>query len=152
MVGGVNPHALGGGGSVILLGERIFFTGWREPEEWFWWFEHFSKLKTAFCEYWTSLKIKINMACMCKESEIKTKIVEEPMFAAKNDISIGFLILRVGDWFLEGGGIIIWYRGGGAGVYWGYFSRWGEMSKFLTGGEGLPPVGKTLYTAFEFQL
>ena len=37
------------------------------------------------------------MACMCKESEIKTKIVEEPMSAAKNDISIGFLILRVGD-------------------------------------------------------
>ena len=29
-----------------------FFTGWWEPEEeWFWPFEPFSKLKTAFCEY-----------------------------------------------------------------------------------------------------
>ena len=38
-----------------------FFSEWREPEdEWFWWFETFSKLKTAFCEYWTSIKIKIN--------------------------------------------------------------------------------------------
>ena len=32
----------------------IFFTRWREPEEeWFWRFEPFSKLKTAFSEYWT---------------------------------------------------------------------------------------------------
>ena len=35
-----------------------FFTGWREPEEyWLWWFEPFSKLKTAFCECWISIKI-----------------------------------------------------------------------------------------------
>ena len=48
----------------ILL-EGYFFTGWREPEEeWFWWFEPFSKLKIAFCEYGTSIKIKINMACV----------------------------------------------------------------------------------------
>ena len=48
------------GGSEILLG-GIFFTGYRKPEEWFWWFEPFQKLKTAFCEYWTSIKIKSNM-------------------------------------------------------------------------------------------
>ena len=35
----------------ILL-EGYLFTGWRESEEeWFWWFEPFSKLKIAFCEY-----------------------------------------------------------------------------------------------------
>ena len=45
----------------ILLGGN-FLTGWKEPEEeWFWQFEPFSKLKTAFREYWTSIKIKINM-------------------------------------------------------------------------------------------
>ena len=38
------------------------FTGWRKPEEgWFWQFEPFLKLKRAFCEYWTSIKIKISM-------------------------------------------------------------------------------------------
>ena len=48
----------------ILL-EGYLFTGWRESEEeWFWWFEPFSKLKIAFCEYGTSIKIKINMACV----------------------------------------------------------------------------------------
>ena len=50
-----------------------FFTRWREPEEeWFWWFKPFSKLKTAFCEYWTSIKIKVNMACVVSKS-IKLK-------------------------------------------------------------------------------
>ena len=59
--------------SEILL-EGIFFTRWREPEEeWFWRFEPFSKLKTAFCEYWTSIKMKVNMTCVSKEYEIKTK-------------------------------------------------------------------------------
>ena len=34
-----------------------FFTGWREPEEyWLWWFEPFSKLKTAFCDAEYQLK------------------------------------------------------------------------------------------------
>ena len=55
-----------------------FFTGWREPEEeWFWRFEPFSKLKTAFCENWTSIKIKIDMACVSKEYELKTKMEQE---------------------------------------------------------------------------
>ena len=59
----------GGGGfspvgeSEILLGGGNFFTMWREPEEeWFWQFEPFSKPKTAFCEDWKSVKIKIKMA------------------------------------------------------------------------------------------
>ena len=32
---------------IAVRGGGIFFTGWREPEEeWFWWF------KITFCEYW----------------------------------------------------------------------------------------------------
>ena len=51
------------GESEILLGVGNFFTMWREPEEeWFWQFEPFSKPKTAFCEDWKSVKIKIKMA------------------------------------------------------------------------------------------
>ena len=45
-----------------------FFTRWRKPEEeYFWWFKPFSKLKTAICECWTSIKIKINMTYVSKE-------------------------------------------------------------------------------------
>ena len=55
-----------------------FFTGSKEPEdEWFWWFEPFLKLKTAFCEYWTSIKIKINMTCLSKEYEIQAMEQEQ---------------------------------------------------------------------------
>ena len=54
---------------------RYFFTGWRQPEEeWFWQFELFSKLKTAFCEYRTSIKIKINMIQVSKQYELKQKL------------------------------------------------------------------------------
>ena len=69
-VGGWNRKLYWVGGNI--------FTGWRKPEqEWFWWFERFSKLKTAFCEYWTSIKIKTNMTCVSKEFEIKTKMEQE---------------------------------------------------------------------------
>ena len=34
-------------------------------------------LKTAFCEYWTSIKNKISMICVYREYEIKTKMVQE---------------------------------------------------------------------------
>ena len=45
----------GGGGESEILLKGIFFIRWQEPEEkWFWPFEPFLKLKTAFCEYWTS--------------------------------------------------------------------------------------------------
>ena len=50
----------------------------------------FSKLKTAFCEFWTSIKIKISMNCAYKESEIKTKIIYTgAMAAAKNEVLFG---------------------------------------------------------------
>ena len=43
-------------------------------------FDHlnlFQKLKTTFCEYWTSIKIKISMICVYKEYEAKIKMVLE---------------------------------------------------------------------------
>ena len=55
-----------------------FFTGWWKPEEEsFLQFEPSSKLKTAFCEYWTSIKIKLSITCVSKEYEIKIKMVQE---------------------------------------------------------------------------
>ena len=60
---------------------RDFFIGWWVPEEdWFWWFEPFSKLKPAFCEQWVSVKIKTSMTCVHKEYEVKTKMVQENFF------------------------------------------------------------------------
>ena len=52
----------GEGGIGDFTGVGDFFTRcWEPKEEWFWWFEPFSKLKTAFCENGTSIKIKISM-------------------------------------------------------------------------------------------
>ena len=42
----------------------LFIGCWKSEEEWFWPFKPFSNLKTTFCEYWTSIKIKISMTCM----------------------------------------------------------------------------------------
>ena len=55
-------------------GEIRNFNGWMEPEEWFLRLQHFSKLKKAFCEYWTSIKIKIKMTYLSKEYQVKTKM------------------------------------------------------------------------------
>ena len=75
--GGWEKPSGGGLESEILLGEN-FFTGWREPEkEWFWRFELFSKLKAASFEYWTSIKIKIDITYVSKEYKIKTKMEQE---------------------------------------------------------------------------
>ena len=52
----------------------IFFIDcWESDEEWSWPFEPFSKLKTTFCKYWTSIKIKIGMICVYKEYEVIIK-------------------------------------------------------------------------------
>ena len=32
-------------------------------------------LKIVFCEFWTSIKLKIGITCAYKESEIKTKMI-----------------------------------------------------------------------------
>ena len=39
--------------------------------------------KTAFCEHWTSIKIKINITCVSKEYEIKTKMEQEQCLQLK---------------------------------------------------------------------
>ena len=72
------------GDAIRNFTEWKFFTGWREPEEeWFWQFQPFSEWKTAFCEYWTSIKTKINMTCVSKEYEIKTKMEQEQWLQLK---------------------------------------------------------------------
>ena len=48
----LNFPGLGGRG-----GEEGVIRYWESEEEWFWPFETFSKLKTTFCKYWTSIKI-----------------------------------------------------------------------------------------------
>ena len=83
---------------------------------WWWWvggleilmgqFEPFSKLKTAFCEYWTSIKIKINMTLVSKEYEIKTKIEQEQWLLLKKLFLLGYnlkIYLMGGNWLLVGG-------------------------------------------------
>ena len=72
------------GGLESEIGGEDFFTGWREPEEeGFWWFEPFSKLKTALREYWTSIKITVNMTCVSTEYEVKTKMEQEQWLQLK---------------------------------------------------------------------
>ena len=70
--------------------ERFFFHWWRGIEEWFWWFEPFSKLKIALCEYWTSIKIKISMTCVSKEYETQTKMVHEQWIQLNMKFLLGY--------------------------------------------------------------
>ena len=75
---GVFQIAVRDWGKLEMLLGGIFLIGWRKPEEeWFWRLEPLSKLKIAFCEYWASIEMKINMTCVSKEYEIKTKIEQE---------------------------------------------------------------------------
>ena len=80
--------ALRGGGISSLegvgnfVGREFFYqvngTEWSAPDEVsFWPFKLFSKLKTIFCKYWLSIKIKISMTCVYKEYEVKIKMVQE---------------------------------------------------------------------------
>ena len=41
------------------LDYTIFICKFATEEKWFWQLEPFSKLKTAFCEYWSSIKINM---------------------------------------------------------------------------------------------
>ena len=72
-----------------LLGD--FCVGWWEPEEeWFWPIKPFSKLKTTFCKYWTLIKIKISLACVYKEYEVKVKMVQEQWLQLKMKFLLGY--------------------------------------------------------------
>ena len=49
-----------------------------------------TKLKIAFCEFWTSIKMKISLTCVYKESEIKTKMIYTGVIAtSKNEVVFG---------------------------------------------------------------
>ena len=72
----------------------------------------FSMLKTAFCEYWTSINIKISMTCVLKEYEIKTKMVQ-----LKITFLLGYNLSIFISW-VGGGGLTF----GG----WEDFYSWGE--------------------------
>ena len=65
-----------------FAGGNFFIEWWESDKEWFWTFEPFSKLKTRFCKYWTSIKIKISMTCMYKDNKT--------MAAAKDEVFMGF--------------------------------------------------------------
>ena len=85
---------------------------WEFEEEWFCPFENFSKLKTAFCEYWTSIKIKISMICVSREYEVKAKMVHEQWLQLK----MKFFLLGWIDFWWEG--IKIWWGGGKWANFW----------------------------------
>ena len=50
----------------------------------------FLKVKTAFCEYWTLIKIKITMIYVYKEYEIKTKMVQEHWLQLRMKFLLGY--------------------------------------------------------------
>ena len=50
----------------------------------------FSKLTNALYEYRTTIKINISMACVSKEYEIKTKMVQQQWLQLKGTILLGF--------------------------------------------------------------
>ena len=84
-----NPSS--GGLELEILPGGDLFNGWRVPEEqWSWRFKPFSKLKIALSEYWTSIKIKINMTCVSKEYEIKTKMEQEQWLQLKMLFLLGY--------------------------------------------------------------
>ena len=58
-------------------------------------FEPFSKLKTAFREYWTSVKIKINMTWVSKEYKIKIKMEQEQWLPLKMLFLLGYNLKKV---------------------------------------------------------
>ena len=64
----------------------------------------FSKLKRAFFEYWTSVRITISKTCVSKEYEIKTKMVHEQWLQLKmkgDELTFGWggmSIFSAGRW------------------------------------------------------
>ena len=108
---------------------------------WWWWvgrleilmgqFEPFSKLKTAFCEYWTSIKIKINMTLVSKEYEIKTKIEQEQWLLLKK---LFLLVYNLKIYLMGGWGLTFGGRG--------FFLVGEGWANFWLAGRGLPPISQ----------
>ena len=83
-------------------GESQFLMGVMEPEQgWFSYSEPFSNLKTAFCGYWTLIKIKISVNCV-QRVQNGNKNGTGAMPKTKNEI---FIRLEHENCYLvEGGG------------------------------------------------
>ena len=145
-MGGISPV----GGIRNFTGGRV--TGWREPEEeWFWWFEPFSMLKTAFHECWTSIKIKINMTCVLREYKIKTKMEQGQWLQLKCcfywviTFNYKYIInITINNCCLVGGGELT--SGGGESTRGIFLGGGGETNFQLVGGTPppFPPVRKIL--------
>ena len=82
-------------------------------------------MKTAFCEYWTSINIKISITCVYKEHEIKTKMVQEQWLQIKMKLTwkMLFSAREINLWWEE-------KKFGGGSLMRGIFLGLGEMNKF----------------------
>ena len=114
--------------SEILLGKIFLPGGENLKEEWFWQSELFSKLKTAFCAYWTSIQIKISMTCVSREHEIKTKMVQKQWRQLGLQLENLYLLRRGDDFWWEGNKNLL-----GGSLLGGNFSGEGGMSELLAG-------------------
>ena len=86
---------------VVGIWGRVNFTIWT-----------FSRVKTTFCKYWTSIKIKITMTWVCKENEDKIKMVEEEWLQLKIQVLLDLLNYNMK--------IVIW---------WGEINLWCQRGK-----------------------
>ena len=108
-------------------------------------------LKTAFCEYSKSIKIKISMTCVSKEYEIKTKMVSflaaviARLQLKKIFLLVSFYLVGADLTFGEEGIKILWAESLPGGIFPG---GGGEEKIFNWLGRLPPPcipsVGKTL--------
>ena len=138
--GGIPPS--GGGNQKFCWG--IFFTGqWEPEEELFWPIIPFSKLKIAFCEYWTSIKTKISMTPVCPKS---MKLKQKWCMNIDYNRKCCFYCYWVITWkLLFSGGINLWWGWRNKNLVWRESTGgWGEGGIFPRGDFSILPVGKTL--------
>ena len=87
----------------------------------------FLSKKMAFCEYWTSIKIKISMTCVSKEYKIKTKMVHEQWLQLKWSL---YWVITWKLLFSGGRGRInLWWKEK-KNLVGRNFSRWVEWANF----------------------
>ena len=107
--------ALRGGGMENLSGTNFSIRWWESHKEWFWPLKPFLRLKATFSKYWTLIKVKINISCVYKEYEGKTKMVQKQWLQLNTKFLYNMkTVICWGDKYFVGG------------VYWGDFSCWGN--------------------------
>ena len=98
---GISP---GRGWMGNFTGRRFFISWYESDQERFWPFEPFPELKATICKYWTSIKIKISMTCVCKEYEVKIKMAQEQWLQLKINFLLGYNgVYWEGVFFMVGG-------------------------------------------------